>query len=201
LLDAAVRVFAAGGVRAVTHRAVAAEAGLPLAATTYYFTSIDELMREAIRHHVATWNASLEQLTEASLGVVDLSSSDGTAALIGAVFAARDASAAGLELTLYLHATRDPELRTEAQMALRTFERLIATILRRAGLADPEPLVAAMTAQIAGVALRRQSHDDDVAEARHLAAALRGLLAAHVLGDAAVEDALARISGRSAVSR
>lgn len=35
------------GGGAVTHRAVAAEAGVPLAATTYYFASKDELVRAA----------------------------------------------------------------------------------------------------------------------------------------------------------
>ena len=37
LLRAAVALLAEGGVRAVTHRAVADRAGVPLAATTYYF--------------------------------------------------------------------------------------------------------------------------------------------------------------------
>ncbi|MFI5426371.1 TetR/AcrR family transcriptional regulator [Aeromicrobium sp. UC242_57] len=47
LLDAAIDLFAEGGSRAITHRAVAARAGLPSATTTYYFESIDELIRAA----------------------------------------------------------------------------------------------------------------------------------------------------------
>ncbi|MGY4645471.1 TetR/AcrR family transcriptional regulator [Cellulomonas sp. URHB0016] len=36
-----------GGPGAVSHRAVAARAGVPLAATTYYFERLDDLLREA----------------------------------------------------------------------------------------------------------------------------------------------------------
>jgi DNA-binding transcriptional regulator YbjK len=39
-----------GGFQAVTHRAVAERAGLPLASTTYYFTSLDELIEAAVEH-------------------------------------------------------------------------------------------------------------------------------------------------------
>jgi DNA-binding transcriptional regulator YbjK len=39
IVDAALRLVARGGPRAVTHRAVAAEADVPLAATTYYFAT------------------------------------------------------------------------------------------------------------------------------------------------------------------
>lgn len=43
LLDAAAALLAEGGFGAVSHRAVAERAGLPLAATTYYFASRDDL--------------------------------------------------------------------------------------------------------------------------------------------------------------
>jgi AcrR family transcriptional regulator len=48
ILDAALRLVARGGPRAVTHRAVAAEAGVPLAATTYYFASRDDLIGQTL---------------------------------------------------------------------------------------------------------------------------------------------------------
>lgn len=48
LLDAVVRVLERGGPGAVTHRAVAAEAGVPLAAATYYFANIDDLLVSAL---------------------------------------------------------------------------------------------------------------------------------------------------------
>lgn len=72
LLDAAIRVLEAGGPGAVTHRAVAGEAGVPLAAATYYFASIDDLFVEALmrvtREQVALFaplaDGSIERLAQ-----------------------------------------------------------------------------------------------------------------------------------------
>ena len=50
ILDAALRIMARDGLRAVSHRAVAAEAGVPLAATTYYFSDLEDLITEAFLH-------------------------------------------------------------------------------------------------------------------------------------------------------
>jgi len=46
ILDAAMRIIIRDGVRAVRHRAVAAEAAVPLSATTYYFKDIDDLLTD-----------------------------------------------------------------------------------------------------------------------------------------------------------
>ena len=47
LLDATLRVVARDGVRAVTHRAVAKEAGLSVSLTTYYFVDLYDLIASA----------------------------------------------------------------------------------------------------------------------------------------------------------
>ncbi len=44
LLDAAIRVIAAHGLRGLTHRAVQQEAGLPHGSVTYYFKTRDQLV-------------------------------------------------------------------------------------------------------------------------------------------------------------
>jgi len=44
LVDATLRLVAREGAAAVTHRAVAREAAVPLAATTYYFATLDDLL-------------------------------------------------------------------------------------------------------------------------------------------------------------
>jgi len=51
LVEAAAELLAEGGFDAVRHRAVAERAGLPLASTTYYFESLDELVTAAVEHH------------------------------------------------------------------------------------------------------------------------------------------------------
>lgn len=48
LVNAAAELLSEGGVDAVRHRAVAQRAGLPLASTTYYFDSLDDLIAKAV---------------------------------------------------------------------------------------------------------------------------------------------------------
>lgn len=48
LISAAADLLREGGFDAVRHRAVARRAGLPLASTTYYFSSLDDLLIQAV---------------------------------------------------------------------------------------------------------------------------------------------------------
>jgi DNA-binding transcriptional regulator YbjK len=52
ILDATLRLIATDGVDAITHRRVAAAAGVPLGSTTYYFDSREQLLREAFRRYL-----------------------------------------------------------------------------------------------------------------------------------------------------
>ncbi len=54
VLEATLRLLAREGPRGVTHRAVAAEAGTSVRATTYYFRSREELLRESLEHYATT---------------------------------------------------------------------------------------------------------------------------------------------------
>ena len=70
ILDAAMRIVVRDGVRGVRHRAVAAEAGVPLSATTYYFKDIDDLINDTFAQYVersAAFMAKLWQSTEGKL--------------------------------------------------------------------------------------------------------------------------------------
>lgn len=46
---AAIGVVAERGIQKLTHRAVAAAAGVPLGSTTYHFATLDDLLAEALR--------------------------------------------------------------------------------------------------------------------------------------------------------
>lgn len=50
LVSAAAELLCEGGFDAVRHRAVARRAGLPLASTTYYFSSLDDLLVHAVEY-------------------------------------------------------------------------------------------------------------------------------------------------------
>lgn len=189
LLAAAIELFAEGGARAITHRAVAARAGLPSATTTYYFESIDELIREALGAHVSGWSRDLDALATVEMSTA--ASLDETADFISAVFAARGPEVAALELSIFLAAARDPQLQDVAGAGLRSIERLAGMLLAQVGITEATDLAAAMVALIAGTALRRQSRVySEQDEARFLAVAIRSLVAAHAMGPQAVTAAI-----------
>ncbi|MGC7327693.1 TetR family transcriptional regulator, partial [Mycobacteroides abscessus subsp. abscessus] len=48
LISAAADLLRDNGIDAVRHRAVAQRAGLPLASTTYYFSSLEDLIARAV---------------------------------------------------------------------------------------------------------------------------------------------------------
>lgn len=62
ILDAAMRIIVRDGVRAVRHRAVAAEAGVPLSATTYYFKDINDLITDTFAQFVEHGSANLARM-------------------------------------------------------------------------------------------------------------------------------------------
>ena len=120
ILRATVRLLGAQGPAGVTHRAVAAEANVPLAATTYYFASKEELLREALGllagEEVARLQATREALGEQVLDV------DEVARGIAAVLAHQvgpDGALAKFEV--YLEGARGAELRDAARRTIDAF--------------------------------------------------------------------------------
>ena len=65
ILDATLTLVGRLGAGAITHRAVAEEAGVPLAATTYYFSSKSDLVREALTHAAETDRQTVDGLAAA----------------------------------------------------------------------------------------------------------------------------------------
>ncbi|MDT5011055.1 MAG: hypothetical protein QOH57_2672 [Mycobacterium sp.] len=64
LVSAAADLLREGGFDAVRHRAVARRAGLPLASTTYYFSSLDDLVINAVEYTGAQETAQLKSRLE-----------------------------------------------------------------------------------------------------------------------------------------
>lgn len=207
LLAAAVELFVEGGTRAVTHRAVAAAAGLPAATTTYYFASIDDLVREALHQHIERWIGAMQELADLDIGgLIPLIRGESAVAFAADILTKRPVQTASRELAVIMGAARDPELREEAKVALTTAAQVVVSVLERAGLRDVHGLAEDMVAVIGGMALRRSArvHSDEE-EARNLVRSLRGLLLGHVVGQAQGDEILAALrtdllSGRSDAS-
>ncbi|UNO42734.1 TetR family transcriptional regulator [Streptomyces sp. MST-110588] len=59
IIDAAIRVIGARGIAGLGHRAVAAEADVPLGSTTYHFATLDDLLVAALRQINTAWLAEV----------------------------------------------------------------------------------------------------------------------------------------------
>lgn len=78
IIDAAITVIVRQGVGALTHRAAASEAGVPLGSTTYHFADLDELVRAALtkateQFHadLRVWAEQLEHADDPATAIVD----------------------------------------------------------------------------------------------------------------------------------
>lgn len=110
VLEATLRVLAREGPRAVTHRAVAAEAGTSVRATTYYFDSRETLLREALIFYAST---SMERFARIVASGVEGDPIDAAADMLAAtVLSDLEEDRAGLiaEWELALEVARDPAL-------------------------------------------------------------------------------------------
>jgi DNA-binding transcriptional regulator YbjK len=182
LVRAAVALIAEGGVRSVTHRAVAARAQVPLAATTYYFESIQQLTEEALRRHVAERVSELTKLAEAA--------ADGsrTAEQVARRFVkallARDRDSTIAQFEVFLEAARNPALQHSVTEALDTFERLAYVTLAALGARRPAQAAGAFVAMVNGFLLNGLARPRPLqADTQDLLEAMRALFIFQIMDD------------------
>jgi AcrR family transcriptional regulator len=131
LLDAAVEVVGTHGLAGTTHRSVTEAAGVPLATASYYFSSIGELVAEALTRFT---HARAEEMSIADLGPL---AEFLTPADIANSFADRVMELpVARRLAFYevlVNASRIPELTGPARHALDTYRQAAQTGLRAVG--------------------------------------------------------------------
>ena len=136
LLDAAVRLLARHGARAVTHRAVAEEAGTTHGAPRYYFATRSQLLDEALRRLAAAQVARVEALLRAPREPDPHARAARLAHELGGPLTGdRDETIARYEL--FLEAARRPALRPAIEAWGAAHTALLAAELRAAGADDP----------------------------------------------------------------
>jgi len=111
LAHAAMEVIAESGVGRTTHRAVAARAGLPLGATTYYFPTLDDLIAAGLRHALDTLQADMRAWDERLRTAPDLP--EALTALVSEYLT--DRNQVRIEYELFVAAARDTTLRPIAE--------------------------------------------------------------------------------------
>ena len=176
LVEATLQIVAEVGADAVTHRRVAEAAGLPLASTTYWFDSKEELLTAALKLAAEQDVARLQEFAiseEDADHALDLA----VAAIIGPADMRTPTSRKSMlaSYTLLLEAARRPVLRDLTREWTMAYLDVLAPILTAAGSsrprADAELLLAAADGLlIQGLALGERS--DPSATLRGLAAAL-----------------------------
>jgi TetR/AcrR family transcriptional regulator, regulator of biofilm formation and stress response len=112
IVHAAVEEIAEVGVGQVTHRRIAARAGVPLGSTTYYFPTLDDLVSAALREATEAARAHLAHWSDELLASEDLPAT--FVELAGRYLGDRDQAL--LEYELCLAATRTPGLRPAARL-------------------------------------------------------------------------------------
>lgn len=169
LLDAAVRVIGRGGIAAADHRAVAAEAGVPLGSTTYYFDSKDDMVARALEH-VAEREA--ERLrAESEGGALDVGP-DLLPERLADVFIqawAGDRVTLLAQYELYLESARRPDLRPAAERWDRAYRDLLQHALELLGAPDPPRQARLLCAGLDGLLLDHVATGSDPADLRSLA--------------------------------
>jgi DNA-binding transcriptional regulator YbjK len=139
ILDAVLTIVGRDGAGAVTHRAVAAVAAVPLAATTYYFSSRDDLLAEALQHAAREDLAQLErdaaEFTADPLTAATLADRL-TANVVGWLCGGRSSLLAKYEISL--ESARRPELAATSRAWTDAYLRAIAPALEKLGSPDSE---------------------------------------------------------------
>ncbi|MFF4170471.1 TetR/AcrR family transcriptional regulator [Streptomyces sp. NPDC001744] len=144
IVDAALRVVGRAGIAGLSHRAVAAEADVPLGSTTYHFASLDELLVAALRRAGEGFGRAVRE--SPALADPDADLATALARLLGEWLEA-DPAGAELEYELYLAALRRPALRP---VVAEWTGAVAAALARRTDPATARALVALMD----GVCLR-----------------------------------------------
>lgn len=138
LVSAAASLLVERGITGISHRAVAARAELPLAATTYYFASLTDLTHDALQRVTDAWGAAAQRLVDRLPAQLDPRQ---VAAAVLEIATARPAEAsathAGGVMAMYeryLDAGRHEVLRPIVHAYNEELLRLVQVVLDRGGL-------------------------------------------------------------------
>lgn len=186
ILRATLRLIGARGADSVTHRAVAAEARVPLSATTYYFDSKEQLLEQALllaaREETERLERMVLDLAPRSLGVAEWA--EAVASVVAESVREDPATQVAL-FELGLESTRTPALRAELLEWQDAHLRLAEMGCRAVGSNEPALDATLVVAAIAGLMLQHLASDQPHFEDEVLRPALERLFARIAAGEPA----------------
>lgn len=151
LLEAAIRVVARGGLRQLTYRAVAGEAGVTHGLVAHHFGSRDALLEEALRYALAK-SVATTSLESGTTNIADFARE-----LVATVRADPDLQA--FQYELLLEARRQPQLRRYAEELYDTYRDATRRQTKALGL-DDDAFADVVFAALDGVVFQLLATDD-----------------------------------------
>lgn len=164
LVSAAAALLCEGGFEAVRHRAVARRAGLPLAATTYYFSSLDDLIVKAVEHigmleaqqlreRVAALSRRRRGAESTADALVDL--------LVGDEPQSRGSEQLISRYERYIACARQPALREVQRRILQQRTDAVVKVIERSGRSVRAELLTALVYAVDGAVVAALVDDGD----------------------------------------
>jgi TetR/AcrR family transcriptional regulator, regulator of biofilm formation and stress response len=167
------------GAGAATHRAIAAKAKVPLATTSYFFSSITELLQQATRRFTADRASELD-VVASTMG--EGANPHQIAERFADLLLDADRTSALAQIEAYLSAARTAGLRDAVATALSAYERVAVAALQAAGAHRATEGARAFVALADGFAIEHLAcpRSDDKQALRD---ALRCLFIAYAMDD------------------
>jgi DNA-binding transcriptional regulator YbjK len=180
IADAALRLLGAQGSRALTHRAVDAEAGLAQGSTSYYCRRRADLLALVLLRHAELDHQALAALELALKAAPRRGQSfaDHMAHALLLWIRGQNSPQIAARFELFLAASREPELTRRLEEARKRFVATLSAGLRGASVRSPRPVAAAVIALIEGLLVERLRLGRASLRPRELAALLDALFAA-----------------------
>jgi DNA-binding transcriptional regulator YbjK len=165
LIHAAVGLIAREGLAAVSHRTVAKAADVPLGATTYYFASKTELLREALEVLADLEIRGLE------MAALQLAEPGADADFVADTLADLCGPQLGLgpklaRFEIFVEAARRPALRPVVARRTAALTQLARTALEAIGCEDPDGRAEPLVAGLDGVLLQELAAEPDLERLR-----------------------------------
>ena len=167
LLDATIRIVAREGMRAVTHRKVAAEAGVSLSATSYHLSNMDSILFESMERYVEVARQRYEERFTASTTREEMIE----AILLLITRLHKDDAEATVMYELYAQAARDPRYRELVERWSQSTVDYISTLY-------PRDIAAMAEAILEGAIFLRKLSSHPLKE-EQIRSMLQGVLAGH----------------------
>jgi DNA-binding transcriptional regulator YbjK len=168
LVSAAAELLCEGGFEAVRHRSVANRAGLPLASTTYYFSSLDDLIAAAVEHvgmrEAAQLRSRVSTLSRRRRGA------ESTADVLVDLLVDESAGSAPSEELIsryerYIACARQPALRDVQRRILRQRNDAVGEAVERSGRSVRTELLAALMCAVDGAVVSALVDDEETPRA------------------------------------